>query len=385
MNPVLHDILLTVRNTFLFLAEQLFRHFPIEDKIMFSNFYGRGLGDDPKYIYQYLKQIGTNAKLVWVVKNNSINVPEGVIKAPYKSLAYVFHQCTSRVWVCNVKSEYKVKKREGQYYIQTWHATLGLKKVEAEVPSLATDYISISQKDASITDLMYANNDFELNVYKNYFWYNGRVLKCDVPRLGILLNTPKELKKKVYDFFRIPKTKKIIIYAPTFRKNADISVFVWDFEKVIRSFEKRFSCDCIFLLRLHPNLARYASDIKYSERVLNASSYPDMQELIACSDFMINDYSSSMFDMGCTHKPVILYAPDFESYVSNDRGLEFNIEQLPFPLVKNVEDLCDIIETFDNSLYSNKCNEFYHSIGWEDSGHGAEMISKIIINQLNKA
>ena len=362
--------------------ECICRSFPIQNKLVLDNFRGRGLGDDPKYIALELLRRDDRIQIVWLLNDMKEELPTGIKKVRYGSYMAVYHLCTARVWVDNVKNAYRTKKREGQYYIQTWHSTLGLKQNEANTDNLPVKYKLLAQKDAVITDLMYSNNDIRFNLYKTKFWYNGEVIKSDVPRVSILYHQPNNLKTKIYCRYGISQNSKLVLYAPTLRNNHDISIYEYDYSKICEVLKERFDGNFVFALRLHPGIACYSTRMKYSTNVVDATDYPDMQELLAVSDVLITDYSGSMFDFGLLRKPCFLLAKDHQQYISSDRRLQFRIEDLPFTMSTTVEELADNIMSFDHLLYSSQCESFYNSIGFHDSGNGAKAIADIICTKM---
>ena len=50
------------------------------------------------------------------------------------------------------------------------------------------------------------------------------------------------------------------------------------------------------LVRMHPNVNAADFDIHYTDRIINASPYPNSQDLLAAGDAVITDYSSCGFD-----------------------------------------------------------------------------------------
>ena len=56
------------------------------NKIIFDNFGGRGVGDNPKYILEELACRKSDLDLVWVAKDPAIPVPKGVRVVKYGSL-----------------------------------------------------------------------------------------------------------------------------------------------------------------------------------------------------------------------------------------------------------------------------------------------------------
>lgn len=366
--------------------EKLYNYFlrilPLQDKVVFGNFFGRGLGDDPKYIALALKKLNPKIKLYWVTDGKlNIKLPSGIFPLKLWSREYFYHLATSKVWVLNIKNMPKPAKKRKQLYIQTWHASISLKQVEKDVEqSLNPDYVKTTQADSHLIDLMYANNDFQLNKYKTVYWYSGRVLKCDVPREAVLLNPPLGLKNKILSMYGIDDDVKIVLYAPTFRKGiADVEVYSWDYLKVVEALERKFGGKFVLFLRLHPNIANLAKGICYGKNVIPVTSYPDMQELLSVSDVMINDYSSSMFEFGLLLKrPVFLFAKDLKEYTSSDRTLEFFLDELPFPLATTENDFLQEIGSFNEAIYLSKLKKFNERVGMNDSGNGDKYIANLI-------
>lgn len=360
------------------LVEVVCRHLPLQDKVVFDNFGGRGLGDDPKYIALELLKRKSRLKLYWILADKRTPLPKGIRPLKLKSLRYVYHVMTCKVIVDNIKHSHHLEKRPDQYYIQTWHATVPLKKTEQEVFNLGQQYIINAVRHSIDTNLMYSNNDFHKYRFEHSFWYRGPVIKCDLPRISVLLNTPLGLKKQVYESMGLNMDKKIVLYAPTFRGDDSVGPIIWNYGKVRRKLEERFDGDFVMLIRLHPNIADKSSSIAYDSNTVNASFYSDMQELLAVTQVLITDYSSSMFDFGITRKPVFLMCKDLKEYASSDRDMEFSMDELPFPACKTEDELLNTIDNFVEKDYKARVDAFFQKIGLSDTGHGAEFVADII-------
>ncbi len=359
--------------------------FPIQNnKIVFDNFGGRGFGDDPKYIAEELLQRNLKLKMIWVTANSYTDFPDGIRTVKYGTVRAAYHWITAKVWVDNIKSTIRPPKRNGQYYIQTWHSTLGFKKNEEDAQNLPLRYIEQAKADGEQIDLMYSDNEFRYDKYSNHFWYSGEVLKCDVPRVGELLREDKNCLDKVYCNLKVDLNKKIVLYAPTFRKNVDKSVYYVNAAKICRMLEEKFKEPFEFVMRLHPNDAEIAKEITKDMKVIDATAYSDMQELLATAAVLITDYSGCMFDFGFTRKPVFLLAKDVERYIKEERKWYFSLAELPFVLCQSEKELLDSIVKFDEKTYKHQCEAFEKKIGFSDSGKGAQIIADRIIEQMKK-
>ena len=163
--------------------------FPVRNKIVFLNFWGRGYGDSPKYIAEEIIRQNLPFEMVWLVYDMSCEIPDRIKKVKYYSLKSRIELATARVIISNVKGGLQFRKKKSQYYIQTWHGGFGVKFIEKEIEnSLSPQYVSSSKHDSSITDLILSGSEFQTKVIKDAFWYDGEIFKKGVPRNDIFFN-----------------------------------------------------------------------------------------------------------------------------------------------------------------------------------------------------
>lgn len=360
--------------------------FPIKNnKIVVCNYYGRGFSDNAKYIAMEAIDRKLNYDIVWLVKNieEKNEFPDKIRLVKYKSFKAIYELSTARVWIDNSRKNYYTKKRKRQLYIQTWHGGIALKKIEKDAEgSLLNSYVKFAKKDSKNADLFISNSKFNTNMYKRAFWYDGEVLESGVPRNDLLFNNVDETKNKVKLFFNLDSNKKIVMYAPTFRKDNNLDVYKFDYEKCIEEFNKKFSKEYVMLIRLHPNVFIKSTQLNFnSSNVFNASFYPDMQELLVAADILITDYSSSMFDFMLTRKPCFIYASDIKEY-SDDRGFYFDLDKLPFVISTSTDEMIKNINMFDRDVYFKKLDNFLKEQGCVDNGTASKQVVDWIDNHI---
>lgn len=355
------------------------RRMPLKRKIVFNSFAGKGFCDEPKYIFLEMERQGFEAEFIWLVNDLSAEMPPQIKKVRYCSWRAVYHYLTAMVWIDNAKFSPKPRKRPGQFYLQTWHGIWAVKGVEQAVEKqLNPEYVAVAKRDASITDLMFCNNTHNRNLFQNSFWYDGPVIDCGDPNFAALIRPRAGLGDAIRRHFGVPAGNKILLYAPTFRKNFELDAYKWDYDRVMRACEEKFGGKFTMLLRLHPNIESKCSQLAYSGNVIQASSYPDIYELLSASDILITDFSSTMAFMGFIRKPVFLFAADFDDYFANDRDTAYPLDKLPFPTARSESELCAAISAFDSAGYGEKLDAFYHDIGMVDDGCGAVKLCRII-------
>lgn len=359
----------------------IFRIFKLRNnKILITNFRGRGYGDSTKYIADELLK-NKNIDIVWAVKNIDSPFPNEIRKVKIYSLRYVYEFVTAKILINNSRFPLFVKKRKGQFYIQTWHSPLRLKCIELDIgENIDPYYLNVIKNDSKMTDLMICGCDFSYNLYRKSFNYNGEILKCGTPRCDIFKNKKKcyDIKNKIINLYNA-KDKKIILYAPTFRNENEDKIFL-NINKIVETnnLENNF----LFLVRYHPNTKL---NLDENNNIYNVTYYPDMQELICACDVLITDYSSCCFDAMYADKKCILYLNDLDDYKLKNRKLYFDINKLPFEKAYNEDQLIDKLLFSNDEEYKNNINKFYELIGNYEDGTASKTISDIIMNKVRSA
>lgn len=353
--------------------------FPIDkNKIVVCNYFGKGYGDNGKYIVEKIKEQELEYDVVWLLKSDlfgKVTLPAGVRVVKYGSLRGLYELSTAKVWLDNSRKEFFPVKRKNQYYIQTWHSPLRLKKIEKDAESkLSPQYVKLAKKDSQNIDLLISGCDFSWNIYRHSFWYEGEILKCGTPRCDLFFYDNKDIKDKVLVHFGLTDNYKLIIFAPTFRSSHNLEPYVLEFKRILETVKKRFGGEWKLLVRLHPNVSSLASLIKYDEEIINATEYEDMQELLSASDILITDYSSSMFDMVIARKICFVHGADMDSYLEKERDLYFNFGELPFAFSKTTQELLNNIVNYNEEAYLKRLNTFSKKIGLYENGTASEQL-----------
>ena len=318
------------------------RAFPVDPhKIVVSSYYGRGYGDNPKYIVEKLLKHSDQLNIIWMVKDDSEaeNLPKSVKSCRYNSVKGIYHLSTAKVWIDNCRKGFVMFKRKKQYYIQTWHG-FAIKRIEKDVEKqLSEYYVKCAKRDSRMMDIAISDSAHMTRLYKESFWYDGEVLECGAPRNDIIMERSDALKEKVFESLNILSGRKLVMYAPTFRSDLKSDAYAIDYERLKSSCEKRFGGEFSVLVRLHPNVIKNSDSMCFDGvDCINASYYPDMQELLAVSDVVVSDYSSLMVDYSLSGKPCFQFAMDIEEY-KKDRDFYFDIANLPFMLSRSNDEL----------------------------------------------
>ncbi len=366
---------------------RFFGLFPLNNrKIFFDNFLGRGYGCNPKYIARTLKSMDPSLDCVWLSRKDFLNCNrEGGRNVRLGFIRAIYEQATAKVWVANNRQKEYVCKRKNQIYLQTWHGAIGIKKCEGDMGDLIdANWKRSAINDSKMIDLMISNSQFCTQVYKRAFWYKGPIWEVGCPRNDLMLaslSVKEKVSEKVRKYFHYKQGTKLFLYAPTFRKiRNDWRFDSLDLEKILDALQKRFGGTWACLLRLHPfAIQANESRISFSDRILNASQYEDMQELMCASDALCTDYSSCIFDFVLSYKPAFMFAPDMRHYLQ-ERSFHFDPYQLPFTCSLNNEEFLKNIENFNAEKYVSAVNDFCKAEGVIEKGDASQRIAELILS-----
>lgn len=362
-----------------FMMIYIFNCLPIKNnKIFLFSYYGSHYGDNPKYISEYILANDPDMKfdIIW-----AFNDPEskqhltGVRKVRTMSLGYLYHLCTSKVIITNYRTTDMFVKRKKQYYIQTWHSSLRLKYIEKDAEHVLPEhYVQMAKQDSRKCDLLLSGCKLSTEIFQRAFWYKGEIFEYGTPRNDIFFQQEKDMRKHVLSKLHIPEHYRIILYAPTFRKDNHLDVYNLDYSRLLKGLKNKFGGNWIVLVKLHPHLIAQAKQLPVSREVINVTAYDDIQQLLNIADVLISDYSSLMFDFSFTHRPCFLYVPDIEDYSNNDRRLYFDLMELPFISATSNYDLLNKVEGFNEAEYEKNLNHFLSRIGTFEAGHACEKL-----------
>lgn len=369
--------------------------------IVFNNFGGKGYGCNPKYIAEEILRRKLPYEIVWLCndrkKINKKSFPEKIKLTGYKNYKGIRALSSAKIVISNVHCNALFAsgwvKKPQQTYIQTWHGSLGIKKIDYSVKNDNSAFFTktwndMTKIDIENTDYLITNSEFEKNVFKEGLLWSSSFTNIGHPRNDIFFKDKESLdkiKKKVFSALGINSSKKVVLYAPSFRDDKHIDIYNLDYEILRKSVQEKFGGDWVVVLRLHPHLAglKNKSNLYQNiKNVVNASSYPDIQELLVAIDIGITDYSSWIFDFMLTRKPAFIYAEDIEKY-NTDRGFYYPLEATPFPVASNNIALCNNIKNFNYDKYRIEVENFLIEKGCIEDGQASKKVVDLIERIMN--
>jgi CDP-glycerol glycerophosphotransferase (TagB/SpsB family) len=202
--------------------------------------------------------------------------------------------------------------------------------------------------------ILITSNNFKKIFCSAFGLSESNIINCGLPRNDALLTNFKGfdiyLDKNVYHNIEKMKLQnnnsKLIAYVPTFRDRDD-SAFNLNLD-LIRLNEFLIKIDSYLLLKLHPGKnQKLVKSLDGLDRVINLPNNFDIYTVLRLIDILVTDYSSIYFDYLLLDKPIIFYSYDLNLYLSENRELYFDYNEItPGPKASTFDELLKWIEHF---------------------------------------
>jgi CDP-glycerol glycerophosphotransferase len=329
-------------------AYELARRRPVIDNlVLFDSHMGKQFSDNPRAVFEELRCRGSDLELVWdfIDPGAHPQVPARVIQRhtfPYSEVV-----ARARFVVDNQGLPAWVTKRPEQYHLQTWHGTplkrMALHKLENShaLPETVARITGEAAWDALVSPSDY----FERTLVDSYR-YTGALIRGGTPRNDVLINHP-DPDEALLRRLDLPPDRKVVLYAPTFRedvKNARRAARVlFDLERWVEELG-----DTHYLLLRPHYLNRFEIKPVHAPYLMDVSHVDEVSDLYRVSQLLVTDYSSVMFDYAWLDRPIVIYAPDYETYTQDTRGTYFDLRaDPPGPFCETQDELHDLVRTAD--------------------------------------
>ena len=348
--------------------------FPIHtNRIIFKSF-DLKYTCNPKYLCEYLNNKHNGEfELIYVTANSnneSLLNEKGIKTCKIKSLKYHYFLFTSKFIIVNHAYPQYLPKKKNQIAIFTDHG-IDLFKYLKNQPHENKNFEIRQYK--KIDKFLFSSELDASNGKKKFCCDEGRMLYSGLPRISLFFDKDFKCEIDYKEILNIPKNKKTILYAPTFRKDHDKKFLEKDFKKIISACEKRFGGEFVLLNRDH-NFTLKDDGKKYNaDKIYECNTIEDVQILLYSCDVIITDYSSLMWDAAFSKHPCFLYIYDIDDYLKT-WGFHTDFNKLPYPCAKTIDDFCNKILNFDNEKYKQDLQSFFDYVKLRENGTACEQI-----------
>jgi len=331
---------------------------PVNSKtIIFTSFHGKGYNDSPKAIFEEMKKDERfcGYKFYWAIKGakkRKIEI-DGARVIEYFSPAYFYYAARAKYWVFNCKMPEYLYKKNTQVYLQTWHGT-PLKRLGYDIiaPEGTTFYrtgqsfekmTKSYSKDSARYDYMISPNEFSTEVFQSAFKVKkDKLIETGYPRNDFIVNASAEECLAIKEKYGIPKDKKVVVDAPTWRDNSyNMKGYVFELKADFYKWREILGDEYVLIFKPHYLIVnRYADNKELEGFLYNIPAEAEINELYVISDVLVTDYSSVFFDYAILGRPVYFYMYDLAEYKDELRGFYLDIyKDLPGEIYESEEEL----------------------------------------------
>ncbi|MBE7356558.1 CDP-glycerol glycerophosphotransferase family protein [Staphylococcus haemolyticus] len=273
-----------------------------------------------KYLFDYLKTKYSPSTLKFVSFDK--NIPDEYRVTPrsdeFFKLFYSSQYIIAESWI-----PLAFKKKTNQVWIQLWHGTPFKKMVfdssESYMIRLNPNHKVRIKKDIERWDYLLSDSLIAKKIFNTSFDFpKDKILNYGYPRNEWLVKNAKnenlinELKIKNH----IPRDKKVILYAPTWRdynykkaENKKDNNYIANLEMLLNNLGN----DYVIINKSH-SMDKQSLNTSVHSQILTVNSSIDSQELILLSDIIITDYSSIFLDAIHINKPFYFITKDLSKF-----------------------------------------------------------------------
>jgi len=339
----------------------IFKLLPLQNKVTFLI----SFIDNPMAVYGEIREQNNNFQTIFLCNNPRITVffeemgdPTYALES--KNIAHtikgIYHLATSKHIIAdNYYGFLAVTKfKRAVTCTQIWHAVGAIKQfgaMDASNTNRTRAAIKRFHKVYNRFDQFVVGSDLMADIFKAAMPAPTAIfLKTGVPRTDFFFDEAKhqEVRNWHYRKNNFLQDKKIILYAPTFRKDAQNNpVSQLNLEKMYVALKD----DYVLLIKQHPgSKEKLTVSPEHASFVFDYSDEIYTNDLLIITDILITDYSSLPMEFVFRKQKMIFYAYDLDSY-QKENGLWEDYEaSVPGPVVRNADEMIDAILNQDVNL-----------------------------------
>jgi CDP-glycerol glycerophosphotransferase len=323
------------------------RREPVDENLaIFAAYWNRGYACNPAAIYRRALELVPGLRAVWVVKRDAADTMPADVELVHPATEEYFDTIARAGWfINNVNWPNNVVKREGQTHVMTHHGTplkkMGLDLQQTPGREKVEDFDKF-MKRAGRWDYSVHANPFTTRAWATaYAGLDYVPLETGYPRNDALADATAMEKALAREKLGLAQGDHTVLYAPTHREYETDGSELLDAAALAEALGERW----VVLARQHYLEAGGLGGS--AGRVLDVSAHPSIEQLCLAADALVTDYSSIMFDYAVLDRPIVIHAPDWETYV-HKRGTYFDLlEQRPGPVVRTMSEVVEALHARD--------------------------------------
>ncbi|MEW2181331.1 bifunctional glycosyltransferase family 2 protein/CDP-glycerol:glycerophosphate glycerophosphotransferase [Streptomyces sp. NPDC005406] len=289
---------------------------------VYAAYWNRGVSCNPEAVFRKARELAPGVRGVWVVSKNQVDsVPEGIDHVVPGTRRYWATMARATYFFNNVNFPDHVVKRPGQVHVMTHHGTplkiMGLDQQDYPAAAQGLNFDRLLKR-VDRWDWSVSANPHSTEVWARAYPGAARSLETGYPRNDVLASATAEQIRAVREGLGIRPGQRALLYAPTHRDYEAAYTSRLDLERFCASVGP----DTVVMVRAHYFYG--GAGLPTSPSVIDVSDHPRIEDLCLAADALVTDYSSVMFDYAHLNRPIVVHAPDWETY-RTVRGVVFDL------------------------------------------------------------
>lgn len=300
-------------STALRLCSLLFSLLPIrQDKVVFASARSDKLRGNMRFIHKAMAKRWPNAHYVFLLRRYSYGLL-GKIRYMGTLIRAQYHLATARLFIVdNAFLPVHVRRhRSGTTVVQVWHAAGAFKRFGVDVAPESRrvensflhkhyDWVIVGSKAAVAPYASALRTDesrvVPLGCARTDFFHDKKAIERFADRF--------------YGEHPQLRDKRIVLYAPTFRGHGQHKHLVNALDAL--GLRAALPNDTALVYKMHPVMDADDTELAGFDAVIGAEM--GLNGILTLAEVLITDYSASIFEWALLRKPLILFAPDLDSY-----------------------------------------------------------------------
>jgi CDP-glycerol glycerophosphotransferase len=353
--------------------------------ILYESYFGKQFSDSPRRVFEELVRRAPDLEHLVVVRDQQVALPDGAVPVPNRSRLHHEALAQARYIVTNVHLPSHFERAPDQVVLQTWHG-VGTKRIGLDIENVQFANVGYQAKlarEVASWDYLISPNPFTSPILRRAFGYEGPLLETGAPRNDLFHRPDRdEAAATTRKRLGIDPARQIVLYAPTWRDSLFTAAgrYRLDLRFDLARAAQALGDDYVILFRKHSNVIDKLPT-RMLRGVIDASDYPDVQDLLLVADVLVSDYSTLMCDFANTGRPMLFYTYDLDHYRDQLRGFYFDFEaEVPGPLITEEADLVPAI--LDATAIRAKYDAQYRAFAdrfcaWDDGRATARVLDAV--------
>ncbi|MFJ1615569.1 CDP-glycerol glycerophosphotransferase family protein [Streptomyces sp. NPDC088249] len=299
------------------------RRLPLDPGLaVYAAYWNRGVSCNPEAVFRKARELAPQVRGVWVVSKNQVDTVDGDIDHVVPG--------TRRYWRLLARATYffnnvnfpdHLVKRPGQVHVMTHHGTplkiMGLDQQDYPAAAQGLNFDRLLQR-VDRWDWSVSANPHSTEVWARAYPGAARSLESGYPRNDVFATATDGQVARIRESLGIRPGRRAILYAPTHR---DYEAGFASRLDPVRLCEA-LGPDTVVMVRAH--YFYEGAGLPEHPSLLDVCGHPRIEELCLAADALVTDYSSVMFDYAHLDRPIVVHAPDWETY-RTVRGVCFDL------------------------------------------------------------